>query len=118
MELQLDTSHYYNSLDTNKFSGVLNDTTESYKFYWLGGIINLLKTGRVEFTFEEIIDEMICDAWYSVTHYHLRLGTLDLSGNPQDLLERIINILQKKSRLSSKAIKSEILKTMIWMSKL
>lgn len=111
MELQLDTSHYYNSLDTTKFSGALNDPSESYKFYWLGGIVNLLKTGRLEFTFEEIIDEMICDAWYSVTHYHLRLGTIDISGNPQDLLERIIDLLQQKSGLSSKAPKSEILKT-------
>ena len=45
-----------------------------------------------DLTFEEIIDEMICEAWHTVTHYHLRLGPT-VNGNAENFLEHAINTL-------------------------
>ncbi len=48
-----------------------------------------------DLTFEEIIDEMICEAWHTVTHYHLRLGPA-VNGNAENFLEHAINTLNAK----------------------
>lgn len=72
-ELDLDII-YENKLDTGKFSRMFNNKAQSYKFYWFEAILNLTINIEKDLTFEEIIDEMICEAWHTVTHYHLRLG--------------------------------------------
>ena len=41
------------------------------------------------FTFSELIDEMIADAWYMVTEYHLRLGPLGVTDNLEDVVKYI-----------------------------
>ena len=40
----------------------------------------------------ELIDEMIADAWYMVTEYHLRLGPLGIADNLEEVLKYIIKI--------------------------
>ncbi len=72
-ELQIEIV-YENNLDTNKFARMFNNKAQSYKFYWFEAILNLTKEIDRDLSFEEIIDEMICEAWHTVTHYHLRLG--------------------------------------------
>ena len=83
---------YENNLDTDKFAGMFNNRAQSYKFYWFEAILNLTKDTDKDLTFEEIIDEMICEAWYTVTHYHLRLGPT-VNGNAENFLEHAINTL-------------------------
>ncbi len=83
---------YENNLDTDKFARMFNNKAQSYKFYWFEAILNLLKTEERDFTFDEVIDEMICEAWHTVTHYHLRLGPT-VNGNAENFLEHAINTL-------------------------
>lgn len=54
---------YENNLDTDKFARMFNNKAQSYKFYWFEAILNLVKTEERDFTFEEVIDEMICEAY-------------------------------------------------------
>lgn len=75
MDLVLHTdASYRNDLDTGKFARMLDDPSQCYKFYWLEAILNLMPTEEGDISFEKIIDEMICDVWYSVTRYKLHLG--------------------------------------------
>lgn len=83
---------YENNLDTDKFARMFNNKAQSYKFYWFEAILNLTKDNDADLTFEEIIDEMICEAWHTVTHYHLRLGPT-VNGNAENFLEHAINTL-------------------------
>lgn len=83
---------YENNLDTDKFARMFNNKAQSYKFYWFEAILNLAKATEEDITFEEVIDEMICEAWHTVTHYHLRLGPT-VNGNAENFLEHAINTL-------------------------
>ncbi len=83
---------YENNLDTGKFARMFNNKAQSYKFYWFEAILNLIKDTEDDLTFESIIDEMICEAWHTVTHYHLRLGPT-VNGNAENFLEHAINTL-------------------------
>ena len=87
---------YENHLDMDKFSRMFNKKAQSYKFYWFEAILNLSVASEEDLAFEEIIDEMICEAWHTVTHYHLRLGPT-INGNAENFLEHAINILNSKA---------------------
>jgi hypothetical protein len=62
MELELISDVIYtNKLDTVKFTKMLDDPSQCYKFYWMEAVVNLAVTSEEDFTFEQIIDEMICE---------------------------------------------------------
>ena len=105
--LEIDVS-YYNSLDIQSFALMLKDPSYCYKFYWLEAIVHLISTGVSETTFDTIIDEMICNAWYSVREFHIHLSGLGSDGSVRDGLERAILRLSELSDLPSNASKVEI----------
>ena len=99
---------YYNSLDIGSFAQMLKDPSYCYKFYWLEAIVHLIADGATETTFDEIIDEMICNAWYSVREFHIHLSGLGGDGSVRDGLERAILKLSELSNLSPGASREEI----------
>ena len=105
--LEIDAA-YYNSLDIQSFSLMLKDPSYCYKFYWLEAIIGLISAGVTETTFNEIIDGMICNAWYSVREFHIHLSGLGGDGTVRDGLERTILRLSELSSLPANASKVEI----------
>ena len=58
--------------------------------------------GKETITYEELINEMIADAWYMVTEYHLNLG-------PKDTLERLVNDISEISGMKPCEKKGAIL---------
>lgn len=107
VQLNIDSS-YYSSLDIPGFSLMLKDPSYCYKFYWLEAIINLISKGVTDTTFDEIINEMICSAWYSVREFHIHLSGLGSDGSVRDGLERAIITLSELSDLPAHASKVEI----------
>ena len=105
--LDIDAS-YYNALDIRSFMLMLKDPSYCYKFYWLEAIVNLISEDVEETTFNEIIDEMICSAWYSVREFHIHLSGLGPNGEVRDGLERAVLKLSELSDLPSNASKVEI----------
>lgn len=101
-------SAYYNTLDLESFALMLKDPSYCYKFYWLEAIVNLISEGVTETTFDTIIDEMICSAWYSVREFHIHLSGLGGNGDVRDGLERAILGLSELSELPANASKVEI----------
>lgn len=92
---------------------MMKDPSYCYKFYWLEAIVQLIAEGVRETTFDAIIDEMICNAWYSVREFHIHLSGLQADGQVRDGLERAVMRLTQLSRLSANASKVEI-RNAIW----
>ena len=99
---------YYNTLDIESFSLMMKDPSYCYKFYWLEAIVRLISEGVKEATFDAIIDEMICNAWYSVREFHIHLSGIQADGQVRDGLERAVLLLTEVSNLPANASKVEI----------
>lgn len=89
---------YSENLNIGYLSRLFDNTSNCYKFFWFRAILNKLTPGQNRFTFGELINEMIADAWYMVTEYHLRLGPVGVTDN---LEEAVKYIYQKESFTSS-----------------
>lgn len=101
---------YYNTLDIEGFSHMMKDPSYCYKFYWLEAIVQLISEGVEQTIFDTVINEMICNAWYSVREFHIHLSGLPLDGEIKDGLERAVLKLADLSNISASASKIEIKK--------
>lgn len=99
---------YYNTLDIEGFSRMMKDPSFCYKFYWLEAIVQLIAEDKTQSSYEEIIDEMIINAWYSVLEFHLHLSGLFGDGVIKDNLEKAVLRLFKLSNLPNNASKVQI----------
>ncbi len=99
---------YYNTLDIEGFSRMMKNPSSCYKFYWLEAIVWLISENRTEATYDEIINEMIANAWYSVVEFHIHLSGVWNDGTVKDNLEKAVNTLKNLSDLPSNASKVEI----------
>lgn len=82
---------YSNELNIGYLNRLFDNTTNCYKFFWFKAILRKLdnSNGRFRFSFDELINEMIADAWYMVTEYHLRLGPLGITDNLEEVVKYI-----------------------------
>ena len=64
---------YSEELNIGSLSRLFDNTTNCYKFFWFQAILSKLDSEHSRLTFDELINEMIADAWYMVTEYHLNL---------------------------------------------
>ncbi len=99
---------YYNTLDIEGFSHMMKDPSYCYKFYWLEAIVQLVSEGIQNTTFDAVINEMICNAWYSVREFHIHLSGMQADGQVRDGLERAVLKLSELSDLPANASKVEI----------
>lgn len=81
---------YSEELNIEYLGRLFDNTSECYKFFWFKAIVAKIIEGKYELTYEELVDEMIADAWYMVTEYHLNLG-------PKDTLENLVNLIKIKN---------------------
>ena len=100
---------YSNKLDLKRFLQMLDDTTECYKFYWFDAILSLVAENRFEMEFDEIINRMIADAWYSISEYHLCLGLKDGTGKIMNSLQRAVEKLIENTELEPDAGREKII---------
>ncbi|WP_349671526.1 HNH endonuclease domain-containing protein [Lacrimispora sp.] len=105
-QLNID-GKYYNSLDIEAFSLMMKNPSYCYKFYWLESIVHLISEGLKETSFNDLIDEMIANAWYTVLEFHIHLSGV-IEGSVKDGLERAVFTLQELSQLPGNASKIEI----------
>lgn len=80
---------YSEELNIGKLSRLFENTTNCYKFFWFQAILRKVDKQRFKFSFDELINEMIADAWYMVTEYHLRLGPLGITDNLEEVVKYI-----------------------------
>lgn len=100
---------YYNTLDIEGFSKMMNSPSYCYKFYWLEAIVQLISANKTEAAYDEIINKMISNAWYPVLEYHIHLSGIYGENIIKDNLERTVLRLQKLSQLANNASDIEIM---------
>ena len=93
---------YTEELEIEYLGRLFDNTSECYKFFWFKGIMTKVLDGKTILSYDEIVNEMIADAWYMVTEYHLNLG-------PRDTLETLVHYIQEKSGLKSSEKRETIL---------
>lgn len=93
---------YSEELEVQYLGRIFDKTSECYKLFWFQAILTKLEEGKSVFTFGELVDEMIADAWYMVSEYHLNLG-------PKDNLEKVVNHIYGITHMKPSEKKSEIL---------
>lgn len=96
---------YSEELNIGYLSKLFENTTNCYKFFWFQAILRKMDGVRSRFTFDELINEMIADAWYMVTEYHLRLGPLGITDN----LEEVVKYIHEKYRFAPAEKQEKIL---------
>ena len=89
-------------LNIASLSRLFDNKAECYKLFWFQAILNYVCKGQQEIRFEELIDDMIANAWYMVTEYHLNLG-------PRDNLEKAVNYIFSLKLMLPNAKQQEIL---------
>lgn len=99
---------YYNKLDIEGFSLMMKDPSYCYKFYWLEAIVQLITENKTEASYDEIINEMIANAWYPVLEYHIHLSGLFGDGMIKDNLEKAVKKLHELCEIPNNASKIEI----------
>ena len=93
---------YSDELNIAAFSRLFDNKSECYKLFWFQAILGEVCAGRLDILYEDLIDEMISDAWYMVTEYHLNLG-------PRDTLEKIVGHIYQKTHMLPSVRKQDIL---------
>lgn len=102
---------YVNNLSLSKFIRIFDNKVTCYKFYWLESILLLIaeNPGVLSFSFNQIINEMIANAWYTVREYHLHMGTIYGTTTRRNAIETAINDLASITDLTNDASRKEIL---------
>ena len=93
---------YSEKLNIAALSRLFDNKSESYKLFWFQAIVNYVCDDHQEISFEDLIDEMIADAWYMVTEYHLNLG-------PRDNLEKTVVYISGITGFQPSVKKAELL---------
>ncbi len=116
---------YDDTLNIGYLSRLFDDTSNCYKFFWFQAILGKLTENKTAFSYDELINEMIADAWYMVSEYHLRLGPSGVTDNleeavkylgqkeiflPSEKRNVIISFLEKSDDKKLLAYKKELIK--------
>ncbi|BAY86424.1 hypothetical protein NIES267_59320 [Calothrix parasitica NIES-267] len=79
------------SLDISALSRIFESTTNSYKYLYFLSLLDILKRKNFDvvspISFQDIIVEMLANAWYSHNYFKLSFGTQDKIANKLDFLE-------------------------------
>ncbi|MFM2156319.1 MAG: hypothetical protein RL516_1068 [Bacteroidota bacterium] len=93
------------NLSIIKLSACFNNTSASYKFYWLISIIESIESRNeyqsIVISKKEIFARMISNAWYPIKYFHLSFGV-------QDKIKFAIDNIAKYENLSVDLNKNEL----------
>ena len=98
------------NLPIQKLAACFNNTTTTYKFYWLLSIVDALEA-RIQsqstmIPKKELFARMISNAWYTINYFHVSFGI-------QDKLQSAIETIKISEGLTIDAKKNEIIKKII-----
>ncbi len=88
----MNTLPFDEKLNIGYLSRLFDDTSNCYKFFWFQAILGKLSEDKTSFSFDELINEMIADAWYMVSEYKLRLGPAGVTDNLEEAVKYIGSI--------------------------
>ena len=98
-----------NGLPINTLAACFNDTSATYKYYWLLSILQQLEAGNVKMVKNELFARMLSNAWYTVNYFNVSFGKQDLIQDTIFAINNIepITIDEKRASVYSKLIQSQ-----------
>ena len=97
---------FQDNLDTVHLQRLFDNMSECYKLFWFQAIVEQVYAGKVLLSYNDLISNMIADAWYMVSEYRLNLG-------PADNLEDMVHYAKSLLGLKSSEKKSVIVEAII-----
>ncbi|MBO4679709.1 MAG: hypothetical protein J5626_08565 [Lachnospiraceae bacterium] len=73
-----------------------NRISNCYKYFWFIAILRKIAPDKTSFTYDELITEMVADAWYMVAEYHLRLGPNNTTDNLEEAVKYVFSELNQE----------------------
>lgn len=80
-------------LPVSKLAASFGNTSATYKFYWLLGIIELVEEGETNLAKRKLFARMIGNAWYTVNYFHVSFGK-------QDLIQQAVQTILEQERVT------------------
>lgn len=102
----MDQLPYYKSLPVNLLAACFNNTTATYKYYWLLSILQSAEENKTEISKKELFARMISNAWFTVNYFHVSFGK-------QDKLQRAIEVIKDCELLMVDDDREKIFQTLI-----
>lgn len=84
-------------LNTAKLAAVFNNTTATYKFYWLLSIVQELEKDRIVLPKQRLFAGMLANAWYTVNYFRVSFGIHDKIQEAIQAAQKIEDIPNHKS---------------------
>ena len=81
------------NLPVNLLSACFNNTSATYKFYWLLSILQSVENGNLKISKKDLFARMISNAWYTVNYFHVSFGK-------QDLIQQAINLINQIEKIT------------------
>jgi hypothetical protein len=94
------------SLNISCLAGVFNNTSATYKFYWMLSIIEACEEGKTDILKKELFARMLCNAWYTVNYFHVSFGS-------QDLIQKAIQTISETENIPVNIRKENLLKLLL-----
>jgi len=82
-----------NFLPTNKLAACFNNTSATYKYYWLLSILQEVENGYLKISKKSLFARMISNAWFTVNYFHVSFGK-------QDLIQDAIHVVNEIERIA------------------
>lgn len=79
-------------IPVNLLASCFNNTSATYKFYWLLSILQEIEEGNLQILKLDLFARMISNAWYTVNYFHVSFGKQDLIQSAVRLIKDIENI--------------------------
>lgn len=97
-----------NGLPINRLAACFNNTSATYKFYWLLAILEGIQNNRKEIDKLELFTRMISNAWYTVNYFRVSFGQQDLIQDTVRQLKDVegITIDEQKASINSRLMVS------------
>jgi hypothetical protein len=95
-------------LPIHNLAACFNNTSASYKFYWLLSIIQAIENGKTIIPKRELFSGMISNAWYTVNYFKVSYGKQDLIHDTIRSIKVIENITidEKRETVYKKLVNS------------
>ena len=81
-----------NGLPVNFLAACFNNTSATYKYYWLLSILQAVEEGNLKVSKRDLFSRMISNAWYTVNYFHVSFGK-------QDLIQQAIEAINKIEKI-------------------
>ncbi|MBS1489452.1 MAG: hypothetical protein JSS93_02890 [Bacteroidetes bacterium] len=89
-----------NGLPVNLLAACFNNTSATYKYYWLLSILQEVENGNLKVSKRNLFARMISNAWFTVNYFHVSFGKQDLIQDATRAVKEIENIsIEEKQSL-------------------